>query len=1617
MVYVAGDLQSNARVRLLDLLCEGPIEGLADGFKSIYLNETPVQNADGTYNFKLNETGKVQTTLGTGTQGALDGFPSAENYNVVGLDVTAASGGHTISLASGYDSVRVTVQFPNGLMHQMTDTGHLNGSTCRYKFQLKKGAGSFVTVVDHTVDGRAQSSYEVEHEIALDPAGTYDLKMIRVTADSGSVNLIDATTWKDYTLVHQEKLRYPFSALVGMDLDAKSFANVPRRAYDIKGLQVQVPSNYNPLTRVYTGTWDGTFITAWTDNPAWCFYDLCTNARYGLGRYLSSTQVDKWALYDIGVLCDELVADGFGGTEPRFTCNLYLQTREEAFKVLSNLASIFRGMVYWSSGTVTAVSDAPVDPIYLFNRANVVDGMFHYQGSSRKARHNVALVGWNDPDDGYKSKIEYVEDADGIALDGIQQTNVVAFGCTSRGQAHRAGRWLILSEQLETDTVSFRAGMEGAYLHPGDIVRIQDASRAGARLGGRIGAGSTTTSVVLDQGFTLGAGAYTLHCLMADGSIESKALSGVAGTTATTAAFSAAPAENTIWIATSDADPVHLYRLLSVVEAEPHLYDITALQHDPSLFATVDDDTILNTPPGGDPNPTPASLGAPTDLALASNTYLDTDGTAKYKLIGSWTQVTGADGYEVQWRPASGDWTVLPNVASPGTQVYAVDAGDYAMRVRAFNASKQSIWITATASITAETADDYLTPQEKREGKAEWDQIIAGQSGLDTAADAAGVSRSTYDTAVTALTTYLDALLDPDGTDAWGSGNWLDYTLTLYLGAGGGVTYRSKFYAVYQAADALRSAIAQAGLAPSDTFRPSALWDFGPAEPTGFSVLTTSASPSPDDQTARRWGVGQGRFTGFTLADRDAYVVLARVRLNAGATWVGKCWYSNDGSSFPAYKTLSAPTTGSWMIVAWDLRAPTSGSTVIGTGNVQAYQLELVSAGSCDVDWVGAGVYGAGSKADYENALYLSILGALASGNVTRLGTTVISNGGNLIPNPKSELTSSTLPSGSFGLVALDSTGLGYNSSTGSRKVNAGVTETITGRIECKAGESYFVTAQARQTTGTGTTAIQVETFTIAGASQGNVTLTGTASTSSTTYTLLSAQALMPANAASFVVKLNKTSGTYALFDELGCLRCADAALLVNGTVDAVHLKAGSVQTYHLSVGPNYQFRATAGGSPLLINNDGTMSANTVNGATENANDAAVYMDDQRLYSGTKSKTFEAVFTGTQARGFLINMTSAFATTSQNGLLILHSGTSLAVYGASGVGNYSAALATATVATAGTEKFTVIHSEASGTSHPRRLVIKLDGTEALVVSDATLGATYNGQRSGYAGLVLGTSGVRPGDVKVMDVGMGRGWVSIQDGVVTADTLAADLALVNVIRSTNYAAGSTGNAPTGFKLSGTVFSTTYKDGTTDANCQAEFGGSVNIGGRKAATLGQILDARNVVANPYFYQTLAGWDTSSGGITWSSNTYAAGSGSAVHQQEQLGAGSSTSTNSISQPFQVIKPDSTTPIYVTLRSGWESSYTGGGLSGTGTINVYLFNFQNGTETLIGGPWTNTGSATNDTLAWTSRTGSVNVVPLLSSGWGSYILRVEMYNSAQVAVAGSRLAISYVDEVSLII
>ena len=679
-VEAPDSLRSIQYARVLDLVSEGEIGGLVAGAQSVYLDNTPLQNPDETFNFS---GVTLDSRTGTQAQDYLPGFPAAESENVVNVEVkNSAAVTRQISNANT-NNVSVTLTFPQ-LTSQNTTTGDLNGTSVDVAIDLQASGGAFVEQIADTVSGKTTTRYQRSYEITLAGSAPWNIRVRRVTADSTSSALVNKSWWASYTEIIDSKLTYPNSAIIGLEIDASQFNNVPVRGYDLRGLLVQVPINYNPTTRIYTGVWNGTFQTAWSDNPAWCYYDMLTTGRYGLGDYIDPAAVDKWALYEIAQYCDEFIADGFGEVEPRFTCNLYLQTRQEAYKVLANMASIFRGMAFWSAGAVTATADMPADPVALYAAANVIDGQFSYSGSAKNTRHTVALVQWNDPEDAFKQKIEYVEDATGIARYGVNESQVVAFGCTSRGQAHRVGRWLLYSERLETETITFSVGLDGVLSPPGSIIQVQDQFRAGVRYGGRI-VSATVSTVTLDQAVTLAAGrSYALSAVLPDGSVQERPVINSKSTTATLGlanAFDQAPQVAALWVLRSDVLEATTWRVLALTETEKARYTITALAHNPDKFDAVENNLILEPTAITTLTSRPA---APINLAVTESLYEAGPGLVGNRVLLSWSGDTGR--YSVAYRATAGNWVTLADTVSQTIDIDGLAPGRYTFTVQQINA-------------------------------------------------------------------------------------------------------------------------------------------------------------------------------------------------------------------------------------------------------------------------------------------------------------------------------------------------------------------------------------------------------------------------------------------------------------------------------------------------------------------------------------------------------------------------------------------------------------------------------------------------------------------------------------------------------------------------------------------------------------------------------------------------------------------------------------------------------------------------------------------------------------------------------------------------------------------
>ena len=694
------DLRSISYARTIDLLAEGEIRGLVDGYKSIYLNGTPLQSSDGTLNF---QNVSVDTRSGTQDQTYIPGFPSVENE--VGVEVELRSDAPVVRSISGSDlsAIRVRLAVP-ALQKTDTTNGDTTGYSISYAIDISVDGGAYTTVLNSAFTGKTTTQYERSHRIDLPAGSQWQVRIRRLTPNANSSTIADTTRVLSITEIIDAKLRYPNSALVALAFDARSFQNIPSRAYNIYGRIIRVPANYDPIARTYAttgagttnGIWNGTFKSAWTNNPAWIFYDVVTNDRFGLGNHIPQAWVDSWNLYQIAQYCDEMVSDGFGGMEPRFTCNVYMQTRTDAFRVLQDLASVFRGISYYAVGQMVASADMPKQVAVGYTNADVVDGKFDYEGSARKTRHTVALVSWSDQTDFGRQKVERVEYRPGLIRYGIQEAEVTAIGCTSRGQAQRIGNHILISENLETETVSFKVGLSGVLVSPGDIFNVSNANRAGRRMGGRI-SGYTDDSVTVDQvPEDIGPG-DTIKMMLSTGRIEARTVQSVADRKVTvTVDWSANPAAQGVFIFEKTTLVAETFRCIAVVDNEDGTFGITGLSYRADKFAYIDDGTRLEAPPI---SIIPPSTQSPPSNVTLSSSYVIDQANARTDLTISWDAPPNAIEYHVEWRRDDLDWVKIPNVTNTSVDVRGIYSGRYLARVRAINAVG-ALSIPATSAIT-----------------------------------------------------------------------------------------------------------------------------------------------------------------------------------------------------------------------------------------------------------------------------------------------------------------------------------------------------------------------------------------------------------------------------------------------------------------------------------------------------------------------------------------------------------------------------------------------------------------------------------------------------------------------------------------------------------------------------------------------------------------------------------------------------------------------------------------------------------------------------------------------------------------------------------------------------
>ncbi|WAS56191.1 phage tail protein [Burkholderia ambifaria] len=687
-------LHSIARAKVLDIISDGPIVGLVKGMQSAFLDGTPIQNSDGSVNV---QNYSVDLRTGTLDQEYMAGFPAVERESAIGVPLT--SDAPWVRQVQNTQLTAIRIRFGVPALQKSDPSTGVFGYRVEYAIDLSVDGGSYAQVLSAAFDGKTTSLYERSHRIELPRAKTgWLVRVRRLTPNAHSSLIADAVNIEAVTEVIDRKMRYPMTALVGMTFDARSFSQVPVRSYHVRGLIIRVPSNYDPETRTYSGAWDGTFKMAWTNNPAWVFYDLLLNERYGLGKSVDASMVDKWGLYEIARYCDVMVSDGKGGVEPRFTCNCVIQSSADAFKVLQDIAGVFRGIAYWGPGAVVASADMPSDPVYVYTAANVIDGAFRYVGSERKTRYTVALVSYNDPANQYKQAVEYVPDEDGIARYGVIKTQVTAFGCTSQAQAHRLGRWLLLTSRYESGTVSFKVGLDGVLVGPGQVIAIADPRKAGRRIGGRIR--SVTGAVVtLDKAPTVSPG-DRFTAILPSGIAQSRTVKSVDGDALTLVdRFDAEPVSGAVWMLENSGVAAQLYRVVSVQESDDEgriEYTITAAMHEPGKYAAIDDGAQIQQRPV---TIVPPSVQAPpTKVHISTYSAID-QGISKTTMVIAWDAADNAVTYLPEWRKDNGEWVSVPRTGGLQVEVPSIYQGRYVARVRAQNVMN----VTSLPAVSPET--------------------------------------------------------------------------------------------------------------------------------------------------------------------------------------------------------------------------------------------------------------------------------------------------------------------------------------------------------------------------------------------------------------------------------------------------------------------------------------------------------------------------------------------------------------------------------------------------------------------------------------------------------------------------------------------------------------------------------------------------------------------------------------------------------------------------------------------------------------------------------------------------------------------------------------------------
>ncbi|SET27653.1 host specificity protein J [Thorsellia anophelis] len=672
-------LLSVAKAKILIALCEGEIAGGLTA-QDIYLDGTPLANADGTMNF----TG-VSWELRTGTQDQdyIQGFPAVENEQTIGTELKAANPYAKSITNTQLSAVRVRLGVQ--ALQRQHDNGDVTGSRVEYAIDVATDGGSYQEIIRSAFDGKTTSLYERSHRINLPKATTgWMIRVRRLTADSSTAKVADKTNIQAITEIIDAKLSYPNTALLYVEFDSKQFQSIPKISCKPKGRVIRVPNNYDPITRTYSGLWNGQFKWAWTNNPAWVFFDIVTNERFGLGKRISLEQIDKWELYRIAQYCDELVPDGRGGsgTEPRFICDVYIQSKAEAYTVLRDLAAIFRGMTYWSKGILASIADMPADIDYIYTPANVVDGKFNYSGAAHNTKYSTVMVSWSNPDNQYQDEVAVVSDPDLVRRYGYVETSITAIGCTRESEARRRADWILQTNRNDR-TISFNVGLDGNIPRPGGIIGIADPKLSGRVLGGRISA-VNGRNITLDRKSDAKVG-DRLIINLPSGKAEARTIQGVKDKILTVSAdYSEAPMKESVWSIDADDLAIQQFRVVSIADNNDGTYAITATSHDPDKYARIDNGARIESKPI---SVVPSSIQKPVANVVITSSSRVEQGINIATLHVEWDKTDGAISYESEWRKDNGNWIPALRSSVNSFDIEGIYSGRYQARVRAINAS------------------------------------------------------------------------------------------------------------------------------------------------------------------------------------------------------------------------------------------------------------------------------------------------------------------------------------------------------------------------------------------------------------------------------------------------------------------------------------------------------------------------------------------------------------------------------------------------------------------------------------------------------------------------------------------------------------------------------------------------------------------------------------------------------------------------------------------------------------------------------------------------------------------------------------------------------------------